>query len=80
METKTVKGINDNVWRKFKTLAAEKDMPMGSLFGLMVDDFSKHSNSFWEKILSGEKILSDKEAEEIEKITKKLRKEKGFRT
>ena len=33
----------------------------------------------WDEILKGEKIISDKEAEDMLKIVKKLRKEKGFR-
>ena len=34
---------------------------------------------FWNTVLSGEKILSDREANEIEKPIIKLRKERGFR-
>ena len=30
---------------------------------------------FWDAILHGEKILSDKEAEDMQKIVKRLRKE-----
>ena len=40
---------------------------------------SKKDKEFWDKILNSEKILSDKEADEIEKVTKALRKEHGFR-
>ncbi len=80
MNVKTVKGIKENKWLKFKSLAAEKNMPMGSLLELMIDDYSGHADAFWEKILSGEKILSNTDAEEIEKLTKELRKEHGFRS
>ncbi|HLC20358.1 MAG TPA: hypothetical protein VJK72_05530 [Candidatus Nanoarchaeia archaeon] len=34
---------------------------------------------FWNAILHGEKILSDKEADELKKVVARLRKEKGFR-
>jgi len=37
------------------------------------------NNNAWDRILNYGKILTDKEADEMEKITKKLRKEKGFR-
>ena len=33
----------------------------------------------WDVILSGEKIISDEEAEDMQKIVKELRKEKAFR-
>jgi len=79
MDVKTIKGVSENKWRTFKALAAEKNMLMGNLFEVMVDDYSKHADSFWEKILNGEKILSDKEAEDISNISKSLRKERGFR-
>lgn len=35
--------------------------------------------SVWDSILHGEKIISDKEAEDAEKLVKKSRKEYGFR-
>jgi len=37
------------------------------------------SNNIWDEILSGEKILSDKEAEEMSEELMKLRKEDCFR-
>ena len=33
----------------------------------------------WDGILKGEKILSDKEAKELEEVVRKLRDEKEFR-
>ena len=41
---------------------------------------SKESNrKFWDEILYGEKLMTDKEAEEMIKITRDFRKERGFR-
>jgi len=45
----------------------------------MVKKYSKKSNDFWKKILSGKRILSDKEAEDMLKIVSEIRKEYGFR-
>lgn len=39
----------------------------------------KNLSDFWKEILSGEKILSKKEAENIRKITIKFRAENGYR-
>jgi len=76
---KTIKGINEDAWSSFKSIAAKNNMKMGKLFEEMLDRYKQDSKRFWDEILNGEKILSDKEAEDIEKSIKKLRKEKGFR-
>jgi len=39
----------------------------------------KNTNNFWNTILNGERILSDKEAKEMEKVNKRIREEYGFR-
>ena len=52
---------------------------MGRLFELMIDIYNKKANSNWDAILNGEEILSEKEANDLIKITSKLRKERGFR-
>lgn len=39
----------------------------------------KKADEFWDSILNGEKRISDKEAEEMHTLTKKLKKEWGFR-
>ena len=79
MEIKTLKGVNLEKWLKFKSMAAKSNVPMGKLFEIMVDTYSKKEDPAWEAILNGEKILSDNEAEEMERIVNKIRKERGFR-
>ena len=39
----------------------------------------KNMNHFWNNILNGEKILSDKEAKEMENVSERIRRESGFR-
>ncbi len=78
-DIRTIKGVNREVWLRFKELAAKKGMKMGDLFENMVKEHSKKSDDFWSEILSGEKRLTDKEAEDMNKTVKKLRKEWGFR-
>ncbi len=79
MESKTIKGISKERWILFKTLATKKNLTLGRLFEIMVEEYAKRADFVWRKILSGEKIISDREAKELEKITRKVRKEAGFR-
>lgn len=76
---KTIKDVDEEAWLKFKSIAARNNVKMGNLFGKMVNDYKAESKKVWDKILNSGKILSDKEAEDMEKFVKELRKEKGFR-
>jgi len=81
METvKTLKGVNEESWAEFKSLAVKNRTNMGKLFERMLEEYKKKSEENWKIILSGKKILSDKEAEDMLKIVKESRKEYGFRT
>ena len=79
MDVRTVKGVGRDKWLKFKEMAAKKGIKMGDLFENMVDVYSEKSDEFWDEILSGEKRISGKEAEEMQRTVKKLRKDAGFR-
>jgi len=79
MSTKTIKDVDEKTWRKLKMLSAEENVKMGKLIGIIADTYVKSRTDIWSEILSGKKILSDSEAKEIEKVVKKLRKERGFR-
>ena len=78
-EVKTIKGIDEEVWSEFKSLAAKDSVKMGKLFEKMVVEYKKRSVSFWDDVLNGPKIITDKEAKAIEESLKKIRKEYGFR-
>ena len=81
METiKTIKGVNEDSWAEFKSLAVRDRTNMGRLFERMLEEYKKKSEENWKIILSGKKILSDKEADDMLKIVKESRKEYGFRT
>lgn len=79
MEIKTIKGISAEKWIEFKTLAAKKNVHLGKLFEIMIENYADRGDLFWEEVLGREKILSDSEAEELLKKVKKLRKDRGFR-
>ena len=79
MPTKTIKDVDEETWKKLKILSSEENAKMGSLIKNITDDYIKNRKSAWDRILHGEKILSDSEADDMENIVKKLRKERGFR-
>jgi len=79
METKCIKDIDEETWREFKSLAAKNNLKMAALLKTMVKEFEKNNKKFWDEILNNKRLLSDKEAEDIEKIIKEGRKEIGFR-
>lgn len=75
---KTIKGIREEKWAEFKSLAARKRISMGRLLENMIAAYSKYTEDAWRRILYMDKALSDKEAEELSKMVKELRKEKWF--
>ncbi|MBI4141625.1 hypothetical protein HY484_01730 [Candidatus Woesearchaeota archaeon] len=79
-EVKTIKDVDDETWLTFKTFAAKNDLKLGLFFKTMLTEYEKTTKTFWKEILAGKKILSDEEAEELEKTTTHVRKEYGFRT
>ena len=76
---KTIKGVDVETWVEFKALATKKCISMGKLLAIMIHEYKRSSDEFWKDILKGEKIISDKDAEEMHKVSRKLRKEWGFR-
>ena len=79
METKCIKDVDEETWREFKTLAVKNNLKMAVLLKIMIKEFEKNNRKFWDEILYGEKLMTDKEAEEMIKITRDFRKERGFR-
>ena len=78
-EVKTIKNVDEETWAEFKGLAARHKVKLGTFLKTIVKEHEKSSAFFWDKVLLGEKILSDKEAEELERFFRQVRKEHGFR-
>lgn len=78
-EVKTIKDVSEETWAEFKGLAARSGAKLGVFFRTLVDDYEKQTSSFWKDLLEGEKVLSEKEAVEMEKAIIAIRKEYGFR-
>ena len=79
-EVKTIKGISGNTWNQFKAMAAENKKSRGEFFEEVVSSYSKkEENNFWDELLVVKEPLTKYEAEELRKVTTKLRREPGFR-
>ncbi len=78
-EVKNIKGIDDETWAEFKSLAAKNKMKSADMFRAMVNEYEKRAKNFWEEIRAHKPIFSTKEYEEIEKRMKEFRKEYGWR-
>ena len=79
MEIKCIKGVDEETWREFKALAAKNNMKMSSLLKIVIKEFKKNKYTFWDEMLNGKRLLSDKEAGGLAESASNLRKERGFR-
>lgn len=78
-EVKTIKGVDDETWAGFKSLAARNRMKAATMFKEMVKEYEKKSSNFWDEIFAHKPVFSTKEYKEIEEQMKKFRKEYGWR-
>ena len=79
-EVKTIKDIDDHTWGEFKGLAARNNVKLGVFFKTLVHYYEEDATTFWDMILKCEKILSDREAEDLQRHVQRQRREPGFRT
>lgn len=79
MSLKTVKGIDEAAWAKFKALAAQRRVPMGKMFASLVQHYEQQERGVWDELFAMKPILSKREADALLRETKKVRHEYGFR-
>jgi len=79
MEIRSIKDVDERTWREFKSLAVKNNLKMALLLKIMINEFGKQSDDFWNKILKNEKNLSDEEADDMFNILEESRNEIGFR-
>jgi len=79
MEVKTIKGIDEDTWADFKSIAAKNKVKTGEMFKMMLKEYKKKSEDIWNKILKHKPILTKRECEAMEITIKELRKEQGWR-
>jgi hypothetical protein len=76
---RTIRNVDDGTWNELKSLSRRYKLPMGRLLSKMVGTYKNKADEQWDQILGFGKILSDKEANEMQKIVVRMRKEYGFR-
>jgi len=79
MPVKTIKDVDEKTWQELKTLSVRSGVKMGKMLEKLVREYKAYTEQRWKEILSGKKLLSDKEAEDMMKVVREARKEKGFR-
>lgn len=79
MEVRCIKGVDAKTWMEFKSLAVKNNLKMSLLLKVMLNEFEKRSEDFWNDILNGEKNLSNNEAKGMVEVINESRKERGFR-
>ena len=65
MTTKTIKGVEDETWLEFRSLAVKNKLKTGQFFEKLVAFYRENAKDFWNDILSGKKILSEEEILEM---------------
>lgn len=76
--TASLKGVDKEVWRKFKAEAAREGKTMARFLAELVREHeAKKEKSNWDEILSFAGSISEKEAKELREASKKVRK--GFK-
>jgi len=78
-EVKNIKGLDDETWADFKSLAAKNKMKAADMFRAMVKTYGQKTTGAWDRIFKHKPIFTDKEYEEIERRIKSIRKEHGWR-
>ena len=76
---KTIKDVDEAAWGNFKSLAARNQMKMGPFFKVLIEGYESRSKTVWDELFGADKLLSDKEAKEMHRDLRKLRRESGFR-
>jgi len=79
MPVKTIKNVDDETWRKMREISQRKKLKMGGLLRDMVNLYSKNKGDTIRSIIPKKPILTEKEAEDMKRIVKKIRSEYGFR-
>jgi hypothetical protein len=79
MKVKTIKDVDDETWKILKELSSRRKMKMGRVLRYAVRNYARKPEKNLTSIIPKEPILTNKEAEDILKYVKKMRKESGYR-
>ena len=78
-EIHTIKGISDEDWLRFKSMAAKSGQNMGQYLVTLMDSYEDRAKKMWAWLFNMKPFLSDEDAKAILKASKEMRAEYGFR-
>ncbi len=73
-EVKNIKGIDDETWAEFKSLAAKNKMKAGEMFREIIRDYKGRTKNVWDDIFAHKAVLSKKQYDEFESRIREMRK------
>lgn len=76
---KTIKNVDEITWQILNMLAKKKKVKIATLLCYMASEYEKLELAGLKQFVPEKPIISAKEAEELEKAVKGLRKGYGFR-
>ncbi len=71
--------MDEETWKILKDLSNRRKLKMGSVLKYAVREYASKSAKKWLGIIPAKPILTDEEAEDMLKLVKKIRKERGYR-
>ncbi len=71
--------MDEETWKILKDLSNRRKLKMGSVLKYAVREYASKSDKKWLGIIPAKPILTDEEAEDMLKLVKKIRKERGYR-
>lgn len=79
MTTRTIKDVDDATWKTLRELATRKKQKMGTLLKHVVREYEKKELKPTKTFVPKTPIISSREARELERIVREMRRESGFR-
>lgn len=73
-----IKNVDSELWNRFKTGAAKHGLAMNQYLAILIEEHENRENS-WNNIISRAGKITEKEAEELRRRAKTLRKDFSFR-
>lgn len=72
-EAKNIKGIDEETWAEFKSLAAKHRAKAADMLKILIKEHKERSDNFWEGVFAHKPVLSKKQYGEFEKRLLEIR-------
>jgi len=72
-EAKNIKGIDEETWADFKSLAAQHRIKAAEMLKILVKEHKEKNENFWERIFAHKPALTKKQYTEFDKRLAEIR-------